>query len=74
MPVFACIMILNSVLGIMAKLSPQMNMFAVGMQLKIIIGLIILGITVILLPAVANYIFTEMKVMIVTMIKGMYVE
>ncbi|MCR5468429.1 MAG: flagellar biosynthetic protein FliR [Lachnospiraceae bacterium] len=74
LPVFACIMILNSVLGIMAKLSPQMNMFAVGMQLKIIIGLIILVITVMLLPAVANYIFTEMKVMIVTMIKGMYVE
>ena len=35
LPVFACIMILNCILGIMAKVSPQMNMFAVGMQLPI---------------------------------------
>ena len=34
LPVFACIMILNCILGIMAKVSPQMNMFAVGMQMK----------------------------------------
>ena len=33
LPVFACIMILNCILGIMAKVSPQMNMFAVGMQI-----------------------------------------
>ncbi|MCR5272165.1 MAG: flagellar biosynthetic protein FliR [Lachnospiraceae bacterium] len=72
LPVFACIMILNAVLGIMAKLSPQMNMFAIGMQLKIIVGLFILLFTIFLLPMVADYIFTEMKVMIVYMIKGMY--
>lgn len=73
LPVFACIMILNAVLGIMAKLSPQMNMFAVGMQLKIMVGLVILLLTLFLLPSVASMLFKEMKIMMVYMIKGMYV-
>ena len=34
LPVFACMMLVNCVLGILAKVSPQMNMFSVGMQLK----------------------------------------
>ncbi len=42
LPVFACIMILNCILGIMAKVSPQMNMFAVGMQMKIMVGFVVL--------------------------------
>jgi len=74
LPVFACIMILNCVLGIMAKVSPQMNMFAVGMQLKVLLGLIVLLLTVRLLPMIADYIFTEMKTLMVYMIKGMYVS
>ena len=39
LPIFACMMILNCILGILAKVAPQMNMFAVGMQMKILIGL-----------------------------------
>lgn len=54
-------MILNCILGIMAKVSPQMNMFAVGMQMKIMVGFVVLFLTVSLLPSVANFIFTEMK-------------
>ncbi len=72
LPVFACTMILNCILGIMAKVAPQMNMFAVGMQLKILVGFVILLLTVKLLPYVSDFIFTEMKRMIVSMIKGMY--
>lgn len=30
LPVFACMMIMNCILGIMAKVAPQMNMFSVG--------------------------------------------
>ena len=65
LPVFACIMILNCILGIMAKVSPQMNMFAVGMQLKVLLGLVVMFLTVSLLPSVANFIFTEMKKLMV---------
>ncbi len=72
LPVFACIMVLNCILGIMAKVAPQMNMFAVGMQMKVLVGLTVLFLTVSLLPGIADFIFTEMKRMIVSMIEGMY--
>ena len=38
LPIFAVMIILNAVLGILAKVSPQLNMFAVGMQMKILVG------------------------------------
>ncbi|MBQ7507299.1 MAG: flagellar biosynthetic protein FliR [Lachnospiraceae bacterium] len=66
LPVFACIMILNSILGIMAKVAPQMNMFSVGMQLKVITGYLILILTVQVLPYVSDFIYTEIKKMMVT--------
>lgn len=72
LPVFACIMILNCILGIMAKVAPQMNMFAVGIQLKILVGFAVLFLTIFLLPDIANFIFKEMKTMIVSIIEGMY--
>jgi flagellar biosynthetic protein FliR len=49
------------VLGILAKVSPQMNMFAVGIQIKIIIGLLIMFVTVSMLSDATNFIFINMK-------------
>lgn len=72
LPIFAVSLILNCVLGILAKVSPQMNMFAVGMQLKILIGLAVMFFSAALLPSVANFIFEEMKVMMKLFIEGMY--
>ena len=72
LPVFAVIMIMNCILGVMAKVAPQMNMFAVGMQMKIMVGFVVLFLTVSLLPSVANFIFTEMKKLMVLFIEGMY--
>lgn len=72
LPIFACIMVLNCILGIMSKVAPQMNMFAVGIQMKLLVGLTVLFLTVSLLPGIADFIFTEMKRMIVSMIEGMY--
>lgn len=72
LPVFVCTMILNCILGIMAKVSPQMNMFSIGMQLKILVGFVVLYLVVDLLPSVSNIIFIEIKTMVVDMIKGMY--
>ena len=71
LPIFACIMILNSILGIMAKVSPQMNMFAVGIQLKILAGLAVLFFTVGMLPGAADFVFQEMKQMMVSFVGGM---
>lgn len=72
LPIFACIMVLNCILGILAKVSPQMNMFAVGMQMKIMVGFAVLFLTVSLLPGIADFIFKEMRKMMVLFIEGMY--
>ena len=72
LPIFACMMILNCILGILAKVAPQMNMFAVGMQMKILVGFGVLFLTISLLPGIASFIFTEMKKMMVLFIEGMY--
>jgi len=60
LPVYAAILVVNTILAIIAKIAPQMNMFVVGMQLKIFVGLIVLMLIIQLVPAVADNIFTEM--------------
>lgn len=72
LPIFVVSMILNAILGIMAKVAPQMNMFAIGMQLKLLVGFVILFLTIRMLPNISNFIFEEMKRMIVSFIEGMY--
>lgn len=72
LPVFACIMILNCILGIMAKVAPQMNMFSVGMQIKILVGFAVLYLTIQLLPYISEWVFTEMRRMIVSVVEGMH--
>lgn len=72
LPIVASIMILNAVLGILAKSAPQVNMFSVGIQIKIITGLLILFITVGILPSVSDFIFQEMKVMVTAMVESMH--
>lgn len=72
LPVFACIMILNCILGIMAKVAPQMNMFAVGIQLKVLVGYVVLFLIIFLVPRVATFIFDEIKTMVVLVLEGMY--
>lgn len=65
-------MILNCVLGIMAKVAPQMNMFSVGMQLKVLVGFVVIFLTVFLLPDIANMILKEIKLMVRLIAEGMY--
>ncbi len=60
LPVFACILIVN-VLGILAKVAPQMNMFVIGMQVKVFAGLALLTIVMSLFPGVVDFIFEEMQ-------------
>lgn len=61
LPIFCTILLLNAVLGVLAKVSPQMNMFAVGMQLKILVGLGVFYLSASMLPGIADFIFQEMK-------------
>ncbi len=71
LPIFASITLMNVVLGLLAKLAPQMNMFSVGIQLKLLAGLTVIMITVRLLPMVCNFISTQMQIIIVEMVEGM---
>lgn len=61
LPIFCVTLMLNCLLGIMAKVSPQMNMFAVGMQIKVMTGLIVLFLTMRLLPRASELVFAEMQ-------------
>ena len=70
-PVFAVTLIVNCAMGIMTKIAPQIHMFSVGMQIKILIGLLVLFMTIILLPNLADNLFDKMKTMIVEVIRGM---
>ena len=64
LPIFIITFITNCVLGILAKVSPQMNMFSVGIQIKICVGLVIMFITVTMLNDASNFIFINMKELI----------
>ena len=70
-PIFATMMMLNAILGVMAKVSPQMNMFAIGIQLKVLTGLTILFLTVGLMPKASDMIFTEMKKLMVSIVSNL---
>ena len=72
LPIFCVTLIVNVVLGILAKVAPQMNMFSIGMQLKILVGFVVLYLIVFLLPNVANYIFDEIKTMVKLVAEGLY--
>lgn len=70
-PIFATMLMLNAILGVMAKLSPQMNMFAVGVQLKIITGFSILFILISLMPYAADMIFEETQKLMILFVEAM---
>lgn len=70
LPVFGCMLLINVVLGVLAKAAPQMNMFIVGMQLKVLVGIIILLIMVEMIPSIADFIFSTMKEVTSNMIKA----
>jgi flagellar biosynthetic protein FliR len=56
-PVVAAIFIADVALGIISKMVPQMNIFVIGMPLKIIVGLVILAITIPVFVSVMEYVF-----------------
>ncbi|MBQ2467055.1 MAG: flagellar biosynthetic protein FliR, partial [Lachnospiraceae bacterium] len=72
LPVFATLMIINCVLGIMAKVAPQMNMFAVGIQIKLLAGLAVLLLVTFLYPEVVDLIVHEMKYNIINLTEGLH--
>ena len=70
LPVVAAMLLLNAILGVLAKTAPQINMFSVGIQIKIVVGLGILFLTVGTLPSASEFIFDEMKIMMTAMVES----
>jgi len=60
LPVFAAMLLVNTVLAILAKVAPQMSMFVIGIQLKIIVGLVVMLVIIELIPGVSELIFDKM--------------
>ncbi len=71
LPIFAVMVILNAVLGVLAKVSPQLNMFAVGIQMKVLVGISILFLSTAMLPGAADFIYGQMRHMVVTFTEAM---
>lgn len=61
LPIYATILLVNSVLGIMAKVAPQMNMFVIGIQLKLLAGFSVMVLMVAMIPGVVDYLIREMQ-------------
>lgn len=59
-PVFAAILMVDTILGILAKMAPQLNMFVIGMQIKIFVGLAVMILIIGALPGIGDSIFNEM--------------
>ncbi|MCR5683855.1 MAG: flagellar biosynthetic protein FliR [Lachnospiraceae bacterium] len=64
LPVFAAMLIVNTILAILAKVAPQMSLFVIGVQLKVLIGLAVMVIMIKMLPGISELIFGKMMEMI----------
>ncbi len=71
LPIFVVVLVLNVALGIMTKVAPQIHMFSIGIQIKVLGGLIILFLTASMLPTIANFIFEIMQEMVISVMKGL---
>lgn len=68
-PVLAAIFLVDVLLGVLAKTMPQMNVFVVGMPLKIFIGIAVVMITIPLFLAILQNIFSNMNEEIYNLLK-----
>lgn len=66
LPVFAALLVVNAILAVLAKAAPQMNMFVIGFQLKIFVGLAVLTIMMIFLPSISELVFEQMMELLKT--------
>ena len=69
-PIFIVIMLLNVVLGVLAKTAPQMNMFVIGIQLKIFLGFAVLLIMMSFLPKITDFVYHQMQDMVIDVLEA----
>ena len=72
MPIFIASILLNVILGILAKAAPQLSMFSIGMQLKVFMGLGILILTIGYMPQMSDFIYENIQTFVTNMVKALY--
>ncbi len=72
LPIFITITLVNVLLGVLAKATPQMNMFSVGIEIKLILGLLIMVAMVIFLPNITDFIYGITEDLVLELMKAMY--
>lgn len=70
-PIIAAVFIVDVVLGILSKTIPEMNVFMLGMPIKIFVGLIIITITLSGAPTIAEGLTVIMEEKILVFFKAM---
>jgi flagellar biosynthetic protein FliR len=71
MPLLASALILEVALGVIVRTAPQMNVFVVGIPLKVLLGLTVLALTIPVFTRVSDTIFGDMFIYIDRMLRGM---
>ncbi len=71
LPIFAVSLIMNCIMGVLTKVAPQIHMFSVGLQLKVLAGFIVIFVTIPLLPVIARFLFDVMQRMVLITMKGL---
>lgn len=71
LPIVGTILVVDIVLGILVKAVPQMNVFVVGMPLKVFIGLIIFYLIVPFFGEIYRYVMEFMMKYVMNIIRGM---
>ena len=72
LPIMISTILLNIVLGVMTKSAPQMHLFSIGIQIKIMLGLTVLFITMTFLPNITEFIYKQMQEIITELLKAFY--
>ena len=72
LPIMISMILLNVVLGIMTKSAPQMHLFSIGIQIKLLLGLTVLFITITFLPNITEFIYKQMQEIVTEMLKTFY--
>ncbi|NLK20775.1 MAG: flagellar type III secretion system protein FliR [Epulopiscium sp.] len=70
-PIIGSILILDVALGILARTAPQMNMFVIGIPLKLILGLLCLIVVMPLFRIIYDFVYQEMLRDLFRIIKGL---
>ena len=73
-PVIAVIFITNIALGVLARTVPQINIFILGMPIKILVALVVLILVVPVFSIIMDTIMNNMYGNLETIIKGMIAE